>query len=182
MRRVVAQAGMTIDGFVASDRGHPGAAVPEDAELTEWKLERVSNAGAHLMGRVTYEEMASFWPTSDHPYAAPMNAIPKVVFSKSLRDGSWPVTRIARGDLADEIAAIREEEGPDVIAYGGGGFLASLAAQDLVDEYFLAVQPVAVGRGKALFAKLPQARRLRLVESRAFGSGIVVQIYRAQGR
>lgn len=90
------------------------------------------------MGRVTYEEMSSFWPTSDHPYAAPMK--------------------------------------------GGGAFAAALAARDLVDEYFLAVQPVAVGQGKALFAELPASRRLRLVESRSFPSGVVVNIYRPLGR
>ncbi len=86
--------------------------VPEDDELVRWKLDRVAKAGAHLMGRTTYLEMAGYWPRSAHPYAAPMNDIPKIVFSKSLSEGSWPATRIARGDLAAEIAAIKAEPGP----------------------------------------------------------------------
>ena len=62
---------MSLDGFVGSDREHPGVAV-SDAELKQWKLDRISKAGAHLMGRVTYQEMSSYWPQSDDPYAAPL--------------------------------------------------------------------------------------------------------------
>jgi dihydrofolate reductase len=173
---------MSLDGYVASDREHPGVGVPEDAELVRWKLDRVAKAGAHLMGRVTYQEMASYWPHSTDPYAAPMNDIPKVVFSKTLSEPSWPVTRIARGDLAAEIAALKEEPGPDVIAYGGASFAAALAARGLVDEYCLAVQPMALGRGQALFAQLPAALHLELIEARGFACGVVVHIYRPRSR
>jgi len=173
---------MSLDGYVASDREHPGVAVPEDAELIRWKLDRVAKAGAHLMGRVTYQEMAGFWPRSTEPYAAPMNDIPKVVFSKTLSQASWPTTRIARGDLAAEIAALKEEPGPDVIAWGGASFAAALAARGLIDEYCLAIQPVAIGRGQALFAELPAALHLELIEARSFECGVVVHIYRPPSR
>jgi dihydrofolate reductase len=81
------------------------------------KLDHISKAGAHLMGRTSYQEMSSYWPQSDDEYAAPMKDIPKVVFSKTLSDAEaiWPVTRFARGDLATEIATIKAEPGPDVI-------------------------------------------------------------------
>ena len=75
----------SIDGFVVGPKGHAGL-VPEPAELQRWKLNRIRRAGTHIMGRVTYEEMASFWPTSTDDYAAPMNEIPKVVFSKTLKN------------------------------------------------------------------------------------------------
>src|SRR5215472_11956819 len=100
MRQVALQMGMSLDGYVASDREHPGVAVPEDAELISWKIDRLAEAGAHLMGRTTYQEMAAYWPRSKEPYAALMNDIPKIVFSRTLGEGSWPTTRIARGDLA----------------------------------------------------------------------------------
>jgi dihydrofolate reductase len=182
MRQVVLQMGISIDGYVASDRGHPGASVPEDAELIRWKLDRVAKAGAHLMGRTTYQEMAAYWPSSTEPYAAPMNDIPKVVFSKTLSQASWPTTRIARGDLAAEIAALKEEPGPDVIAFGGASFAAALAARDLIDEYCLAIQPVALGGGQALFAELPAALPLELIEARSFECGVVVHVYRPRSR
>lgn len=111
------------------------------------------------MGRVTYEEMAAHWTQSTHPYAAPMNDIPKIVFSRTISEASWPTTRIARGDLATEIAAIKEERRPDVIAYGGAGFAAALAARGLIDEYCLVIQPIALGRGQTLFAELPTPLR-----------------------
>ena len=178
MRQVTLQMGMSLDGFVASDREHPGVAVPEDDELVRWKLDRVAKAGAHLMGRTTYEEMAGYWPASTHVYAAPMNEIPKIVFSRSLREGSWPVTRIARGDLAEEIAAIKAEPGPDVMVHGGASFAAALAAQGLIDEYTLVIQPTASGAGQALFGSLPVPMRLNLVEARSFDCGVVVHVYR----
>ena len=178
MRQVTLQMGMSLDGYVASDAGHPGVAVPEDAELVGWKLDRVARAGAHLMGRTTYLEMAGYWPHSTHQYAAPMNDIPKIVFSRTLREGSWPTTRIARGDLAAEIAAIKAEPGADVMVHGGASFAAALAAHGLIDEYCLVIQPMAVGRGQALFASLPAAMRLELIEARSFDCGVVVHIYR----
>jgi dihydrofolate reductase len=180
MRRVILSMSMSLDGYVASDRQHPGA-LPEDDELMRWRLDWMSGAtGGHLMGRTTYQEMATFWPKSEHPYAAPMKDIPKVVFSKTLSDSeaTWPTTRVARGDLATEIAAIKKEPGPDVIAWGGATFAAALVAGDLVDEYRLAVQPVSVGDGQSLFGRLPAARYLSLVEARSFACGVVVHIYR----
>ena len=178
MRRITLQMGMSLDGYVASGRQHPGVAVPEDAELIRWKVDRLAGAGAHLMGRTTYQEMAAYWPHSAEPYAARMNDIPKIVFSRTLRRASWPATRIARGDLAAEIAAIKDEPGPDVIAHGGASLAAALAAHGLIDEYCLAIQPAAVGRGHALFADLPAVLRLDLIEARSFECGVVVHIYR----
>lgn len=182
MREVVLYMSMSLDGFVSSDRGHPGMSVPEDNDLKQWKLDGISRAGAHLMGRITYQEMSSYWPHSEDPYAAPMNDIHKIVFSQTLSDAeaSWPQTRVARGDLATEIAAIKAEPGRDVIVWGGGRFASALAAANLIDEYRLLVQPLVLGRGHALFGQLSEPRRLDLVESMPFPSGVVVHISRPQ--
>jgi dihydrofolate reductase len=173
---------MSLDGYVASDREHPGVAIAEDTELKQWKLDHISKAGAHLMGRTSYEQMSSFWPQSTDPYAAPMNDIPKVVFSRTLADtaATWPTTRVARGDLEGEIAAIKEKPGPDVIAWGGAMFAGALVAADLIDEYRLLVQPLVLGEGQALFSRLPASRHLDLVEARPFPSGVVLHVYRPQ--
>src|SRR6202021_3408773 len=182
MRDVILYMSMSLDGFVGSDREHPGIAIPEGAELKHWELDHLSKAGAPLMGRTSYQEMSSYWPQSDDEYAAPMNDIPKVVFSKTLSDAEaiWPVTRVARGDLATEIAAIKAEPGPDVIVWGGGRFAGALAAADLIDEYRLLVQPLALGRGQTLFGQLPESRHLDLIETTPFPSGVVVHVYRHQ--
>lgn len=93
---------------------------------------------------------------------------------------TWPVTKIARGDLVTEIAAIKAEPGPDVIVWGGGRFAGALAAADLIDEYRLLVQPLVVGQGRALFDQLPASRHMNFIQARSFPSGIVVHIYRPQ--
>src|SRR5215207_3404104 len=180
MRDVVLYMSMSLDGFVGSDREHPGIAIPEGVELKQWKLDRISQAGAHLMGRVTFQEMSSYWPQSEDPYAAPMNGIPKVVFSRTLTDAeaTWPVTRVARGDLATEIATIKAEPGADVIVWGGARLAGALAAADLVDEYRLLVQPLVLGRGHAMFDQLPGSRHIELIEAKPFPSGILAQVYR----
>jgi len=182
MRNVVLYMSMSLDGYVGSDREHPGVAIAESAELKQWKLDRISKAGAHLMGRVSYQEMASFWLHSEDAYAAPMNDVPKVVFSKTLSDAeaTWPETRVARGDLTTEIAAIKAEPGADVIVWGGHRLAGALAAADLIDEYRLLVQPLVLGRGQTLFDQLPESRHLDLVESKPFANGVVVQVYQPQ--
>ena len=121
-------------------------------------------------------------PQSGDEYAAPMNDIPKVVFSQTLSDAeaTWPVTRVARGGLATGIAAVKAEPGPEVIAWGGGRFAGALAAAGLIDEYRLLVQPLVLGQGRALFGQLPGPRQLNLVEALPFPGGIVVHVCRPQ--
>jgi dihydrofolate reductase len=125
MTRLVLQMGISIDGFVAApDGSQPWVGEPEDEAAQQWKLNTVRGADAHLMGRVTYKDMAAHWPGSDSEYAAPMNEIPKVVFSTTLQTADWPQSRIAGGDLAEEIEAIKAQKGGYVIAYGGAGLRA----------------------------------------------------------
>jgi dihydrofolate reductase len=175
--RIVLMMGISLDGFVAvpSDNGltpvmEGGELPPEDPELTKTKLNWIWEAGAHLMGRNTYEEMATFWPTSSHDYAAPMNEIPKIVFSESLEHADWPESRIARGELAQEIADLKRESDKDLIAWGGASFAQSLAREGLIDVYRLTTHPVAVANGEPLFKHLNAPALLKLVESKIFES------------
>jgi dihydrofolate reductase len=180
MRRLVLQTGISLDGYVARPGGHGGGSFgvgPEDPELKQWKLAALERTGTHIMGRVTYEEMAAFWPTSTDAYAAPMNEIPKVVFSKTLERADWPETRIASGDLAEEVAALKAQDGGDIVAWGGAAFDQSLSRAGLVDEYRLVVQPVALGSGLPLFADLPDPLRLRLTASTRYPSGRLLNVY-----
>jgi dihydrofolate reductase len=142
------------------------------------KLDWLSGAGLHVMGRTTYEEMAGFWPTSDDEYAVSMNDIPKVVFSKTLTEADRPESTIASGDLAEEIGTLKREPGRDMIAWGGAAFAQSLTRHRLVDEYRLVVQPVALGDGLPLFAGLTAPFVLDLIESRAYSDGAVLHVYR----
>src|SRR5258708_11894929 len=110
MRKLIIQMQASLDGFVGGAKGELDWIFPDfDADLTKWAVEKVWQAGAHLMGSVTYRDMAAHWPTSTEPFAPPMNQIPKIVFSRTVKDASWNETRIVAGDLRTEIARLKEE-------------------------------------------------------------------------
>jgi dihydrofolate reductase len=180
MRRLILQTSISIDGYVAAlDKSHPwNEGGGGDEAVKRWILDSVSAAGAHLMGRVTYEEMATAWPTSTSDFARPMNEIPKVVFSKTLQHADWPETRIAGGDLAEEIGRLKREPGNDLIAYGGATLDQALSRLGLVDEYLLIVHPAALGAGLPLFKDLLAPLQLELVEATTYRSGLAIHVYR----
>jgi dihydrofolate reductase len=151
---------------------------PEDPALKARKLAWIGAADLHLMGRVTYQEMAGFWPTADDDYAKPMNDLPKVVFSTTLSVADWPQSTIARGDVVAEIAALKDQGDGDMIAWGGAAFAQSLSRHGLVDEYRLVHQPVALGDGLPLFSALAEPLVLDLVEATPYADGSVLQVYR----
>jgi len=176
MRRVVLIMSMSLDGYVVGPWGHAGTSA-EPPELKAWKLDRIGKAGTHIMGRTTYEEMASYWPTSGDPYAKPMNEIPKVVFSRTLEEAAWATTAIARGELAEEIDALRRQPGGEIVAWGGASFAQSLSRAGLIDEYALVIKPVAYGGGLPIFRDLPAALELELLEARVFDGGVALHRY-----
>src|ERR1700761_3106810 len=182
MRNVVLIMTASIDGYVVAPHGHAGWR-PEPDELQRWKLDRIRQAGTHIMGRVTYQEMASVWPTATGEYAAPMNEIPKVVFSRTLADteAPWPESTVARGDLAAEIAALKAQPGGEIIAWGGAGFVQALSRAGLIDQYAIVVQPVVYGGGKPIFSDLRDALHLRLLATTTYSSGTMLHRYEPRG-
>jgi dihydrofolate reductase len=181
MRKLILSMAMSLDGLVARPGRHGAGGwglPPDDPALKKRKLDWMLDIGLHLMGRNTYEEMAEFWPTSDDAYAAPMNNIPKVVFSSTLKRAEWPNSRIARGDLAEEIAALKRETGKDMMAWGGAAFAQSLSRLRLVDEYRLILQPVALGEGHPMFRGLAAPLRLKLVDAQSYNTGTALHVYR----
>lgn len=180
MRPVVLSFWISLDGYSCSEDTELMRFMQEmddDEEQDEYGVSRLRRAGTHIMGRVTYEGWAEYWPKSDHPVAEVMNGTPKVVFSRTLRSADWPETRIASGDTAEEIARLKAEPGGEIIAHGGIGFARSLIRLGLVDEYRLLVLPAAVGHGDRLFTDLGHLLPLRLVASKAFTSGLLELSY-----
>ena len=179
MRRVVVQMGVTVDGYVAGPGGDGGWGLPpEHPEVRAWKVASLRQAGTHIMGRVTYEQMAEHWPAATGDYAAFMNDLPKVVFSKTLPTAGWAGSRIARGDLAEEISALKNEPGGEIMAHGGAAFVQALSRLGLIDEYRLVILPVALGNGLPLFKDLAKPLRVDLAEAKSFPDGTVIHVYR----
>ena len=179
MRRVVLQMGVTLDGYVAGPGGEGDWGLPaEHPGVRAWKVASLRQVGTHIMGRVTYEQMAAHWPGAAGDYADFMNKFPKVVFSRTLPAAEWPSSRIARGDLAGEIAALKSESGSDIImAHGGAAFVQALSRLGLIDEYRLVILPVALGDGLLLFKDLAKPLRVDLTEAKGFPDGTVIHVY-----
>ena len=179
MRPVVVQMGVTLDGYVAGPGGEGDWGLPpEHPEVRAWKVASLRQAGTHIMGRVTYEQMAGHWPTASGDYADFMNKLPKVVFSTTLPTAGWAGSRIARGDLAEEITALKSESGGGIImAHGGAAFVQALSRSGLIDEYRLVILPVALGNGLPLFKDLPRPLRVDLAEVKSFPDGTVIHVY-----
>ncbi len=179
-RSVILKQHVSLDGYVArldGDVGHIFGSL--DDALTYWIVQDIWQAGVHIMGRRTYEDMAGWWPKSDEPFALPMNTIPKAVFSDTLEEAPWGPVEVIRGPLGDGIAHLKShKDAKPIYAHGGAGFVRALIGANLVDEYHIVIHPVALGRGLAIFSGLPATRNLRLMESRAFPKGAVLNVYR----
>jgi dihydrofolate reductase len=208
MRDLILKMSISIDGFVGSSDGGIKWVFDSDQEATAWTVETVWNAGLHIMGSRTFHDMAAYWPTSTEVFAPPMNQIPKAVFSRqgpavlksvnttaALRDAranagtgqsaklqpggeSWAEAYVASGDLAEDVAKLKAQEGKPIIAHGGASFARSLVTHGLVDQYDLLVHPVALGKGLPVFSDLVMPRPLRLMSSKAFPKGSMAQVYR----
>src|SRR5262249_10557989 len=150
----------------------------EHPDVRAWKVASLRQTGTHIMGRVTYEQMAGHWPNATGDYAAFMNDLPKVVFSATLPAAEWAGSRIARGDLAGEIAALKREYGGGILARGGARFVQALSRLGLIDESRLVILPVALGNGLPLFKDLTGPLRLDLAEAKSFPGGTVIHVYR----
>jgi dihydrofolate reductase len=180
MRTLVLQMGVTLDGYVAGPGGEGDWGLPpEHPDVRAWKVASLRQVGTHIMGRVTYEQMAAHWPGATDDYAAFMNNLPKVVFSKTLPAAEWAGSRIARGDLTDEIAALKTESGGEIMAHGGAAFVQALSRLGLIEEYRLVILPVALGNGLPLFKDLAKPLRLDLAEAKSFPDGTVITVYQA---
>ncbi|HMH31501.1 MAG TPA: dihydrofolate reductase family protein [Puia sp.] len=195
MRKLIMKMSMSVDGFVSGASGENDWIFKTgDEESKAWAVGLCRTAGLHIMGSKTFEVMASYWPTATGPFASPMNEIPKALFTKKGYKGidpghtttaeqspaaaSWPAARVFDGDLAEGIRELKAEPGKPILAHGGAGFMRSLTAAGLIDEYHLAIHPVALGSGLPIFTDLAIPLYLKLVDVKAFPGGVVAKTYR----
>jgi dihydrofolate reductase len=182
MPRLSAFEQVSLDGFFVDVSGDMSWAHKQDPEWNEFAASNASGGGALVFGRVTYEMMASFWPTPAAKESLPavaegMNTMPKVVFSRTLKKASWKNTRLVKGDLASEVRKMKSESGPDMAILGSGSIVSQLAEAGLIDEYQIVVNPIVLGKGRTLFETVDRKIGLKLIKTRAFGNGNVVLTY-----
>ena len=185
---------ISLDGFVSGANGENDWIFKTgDEESLAWSVGAARQAGLIIMGRKSFEGMAPYWPTATGPFAAPMNEIPKAVFTKKGYKGtdpghttraelspaaaSWAGARVFDRDLAEGIRELKAEPGKPIVAIGGAGFMRSLIATGLIDEYVLAVHPVALGSGLPIFTDLAMPLYLKLVDVKTFPGGAMAKTY-----
>jgi dihydrofolate reductase len=181
MRKLMVFNNVTLDGYFADSNGDMRWAHKEsqDAEFNAFVAENASGGGELVFGRITYELMASYWPTplamrNDPVVAEGMNKLPKVVFSRTLDKASWSNTKLVKGDLAAAMRKMKNEPGKDMAILGSGSIVSQLAQQGLIDEFQVMVNPVVLGKGRTMFDGVEKKLNLKLARTRSFGNGNVL--------
>ena len=182
MTKLVVYNSMSLDGYFTDANGDMSWAHKRDPEWQAFISENASGGGQLLFGRVTYDLMASFWPTPLAAQSNPivverMNGLRKFVFSTTLKNAAWNNTTLLRGDLAAEVRKLKQDSGPNIVIMGSGSIVAQLADVGLIDEYQIVLNPLVVGNGRTLFEGVKRKLPMKLAKSRAFGNGNVVLYY-----
>ena len=152
------------------------------AEENEYAVEMLNSGNTLLFGRVTYEFMASYWPTpyaikNDPILAERMNSADKIVFSRTLEKVEWSNTRLVKHNIVKEIKKMKQTPGKDMTLLGSGSISTRFAQQGLIDEYQIMVDPVVLGRGTSIFKDIKHKLNLKLTTTRTFGTGVVLLCY-----
>lgn len=180
MRKLIAAINMTLDGFCDH------TAMIADDELHQHYSDLLASAGVLIYGRITYQLMESAWPEvvknltgnkSLDQFAITIDELPKVVFSRTLKDvGGWKTARLAKRSVKEEIAELKRQPGKDIVV-GSRSLIVNCLELGLVDEFQLCIHPVVVGSGLPLFKGMSQNITFELSRAKTFGSGAVVQYY-----
>jgi dihydrofolate reductase len=179
MRKLKLQVQMTVDGYIAGINGEMDWTARDwDDKLKKYVGEITEPVDCIILGRKLAQGFIPHW--ASHPEqegADKFNSTKKVVFTKTLEQSEWDNTVLSKGDLVDEIAKLKKQDGKDIIAYGGATFVSALIKHGLIDEFHLFINPTAIGNGMTIFKELDSKQNLTLVKSTSFDCGIVVLNY-----
>jgi dihydrofolate reductase len=184
MAKVIVFNQVSLDGYFVDDGGDMSWAHKNDAEWNAYAAENASGGGVLLFGRITYEMMASFWPSPaarqmNATVADQMNALSKVVFSRTLEAATWKNTRLIKSDIEAEVRRMKREGGRDMVVMGSGTIVSQLTQAGLVDRFDVVVNPLILGKGRSMFDGVSKKAELVLKNTRVFKNGNVVLSYEA---
>jgi dihydrofolate reductase len=188
MGRIVVTEFVSLDGVMEAPGGgeafrHGGWSfeINRGDEGDKFKLDETRSSEALLLGRVTYEGFAAAWPSREGEFADKFNSMPKYVISSTLEEPEWNNSTVLKGDVADEVAKLKQEQDGDIVVHGSARLVQTLVEHDLVDEFRLMVFPVVLGSGKRLFGETNDKKPLRLVDSKVVGDGVSILVYEPAG-
>jgi len=181
MRRVFLFMMVTLDGFFEG----PNQEIDwhnVDEEFNEFAINQLNDMDTLLFGRVTYQLMASYWPTqsakeNDPIVAGKMNTVPKLVFSKTLDKAEWNNSRVVKENIAEEVSKLKQQQGRDLAIFGSSTLAVTLLQMGFIDELRIMVNPVVLGNGKPLFKGIQEKLNLKLLNTKTFRSGNVLLYY-----
>jgi dihydrofolate reductase len=190
MKKLKLQIQMTVDGFVAGPNGELDWMVMNwSDDIMEYVTGMTDPVDGILMGRKMTEGFITYWSSvvkdpanPEYEFGRKMYDTPKVVFTKTLNESDptvtgWQNTVLAKGDLLEEVQKLKDQEGGDLIVYGGSNFVSNLIRNNLIDEYYLFINPVVLGKGLTIFNSVEQKKDLELKDSRTFDCGITLLYY-----
>ena len=186
MRPIVSFMHVSLDGFVAGPNGEMNW-IKVDDEIFDYVGDKINLTNTALYGRVTWEMMEGYWPTAadkpnaskhDIDHSAWYNKVDKVVLSKSMEGKQLANTVVISDDVEHRIKALKQQAGKEIIMFGSPGAVHSLLQHDLIDEFWIFVNPILVGKGIPLFKNVQQITKLQLVTSKVFGCGVVCLHYK----
>jgi len=190
MSKIVSFVHVSLDGFVASSNGGLDWIVVND-EIFGYVEQRIRETDTALYGRVTYQMMESYWPTAadqpaatrhDMEHARWYKQARKIVLSRTMRDAHPANTKIISSNLTDEIAQLKRSTASDILMFGSPTATHALMAENLIDEYWLFVNPILLGQGVPLFKGIKNRTALNLILSKTFSSGVVCLQYENKNR
>ena len=187
MRKLVVTENITLDGVIDASEGWFAPAGDEEvdqSDINEALREQAEAADALLLGRVTFEELRGYWPlqTDDETGVTEyLNNVSKYVVSSTMKDPAWERSTVLSGDLEDNVRELKGKSGKDIVVTGSITLVHELIPMGVVDEYRLFVYPVVLGRGARLFEDATSVPKMKLVDSRAFRSGVVLTSYSTRG-
>jgi dihydrofolate reductase len=184
VRKVIVSTYVTLDGIMQDPGGvgeieHGGWSMPFfNDEAERYANDLLFSCDALLVGRLTYEGFAAAWPSMEEvegDFAVRMNAMPKHVASTTLSEPlEWNNSSLIKGDVAEEVAKLKQQEGQDILIYGSAALMRTLMEHELIDDFRLWVHPVVLGEGKRLFPEGIEKTDLKLLDTMTFDSGVVV--------
>ena len=183
MRRLSVFNSVSLDGYFTDNKGDMSWAHKNDPEFNDFVASNAKGGnGPILFGRVTYQMMSSFWPTSQAiemfpDVAIAMQNLPKVVFSRTLDKAEWSNTRLVKENIANEVRKMKEEDGDDMVIMGSGTIVSQLTQEGLIDEYQMVVNPIVLGSGRTMFDGVKDRLNLKRTNIRSFENGNVFMVY-----